>query len=119
MRDFRPDAFGVEAVAFQELLLPQFEAEIERAKITPTQVWRIDNTTPKVTRIRSLTSRLAKGLIKIRRSPGSSLLVEQLKGFPAHKFDDGPDALEMAIRLCEELLSGSGYESHEEEVLRV
>lgn len=114
---YRPDHFGCEKTQFQELLLPQFEAALPRAKMTMTQVWGIDNTTPKVTRIRSLTRALAQGRIKIRRSPGSSLLVEQLKGFPTHKFDDGPDALEMAIRLCEELLQGSELHEPEGEVM--
>jgi hypothetical protein len=48
------------------------------------------------------------------RSPGTSLLLEQMRAFPIHKHDDGPDALEMAIRLCEELLAGSGFEEREE-----
>jgi hypothetical protein len=38
-------------------------------------------------------------------SPSTSLLVEQLKEFPAGDYDDGPDALEMAIRLAGELLA--------------
>jgi predicted phage terminase large subunit-like protein len=97
--------------------LPQFEGQFERARMTMTQVWGIDNHLDKIVRIRSLTSRLAKGRIKLRRSPGSSLLLEQLKGFPSHKFKDGPDALEMAIRLCEELLQGTAYVEPQEEVI--
>jgi hypothetical protein len=33
-------------------------------------------------------------------------LVQQLQEFPVAEHDDGPDALEMAVRLAEELFSG-------------
>lgn len=122
VRRYRPDAFGCEAVAFQELLKEMFEEELPRAGLSMSRVFAIHTAEslgggrvpPKRTRIRLLTPLLASGRIKIRRSPGSALLVEQLQGFPSHRHDDGPDALEMAIRLCEELLQGSGYEEPEE-----
>jgi hypothetical protein len=38
-------------------------------------------------------------------SPGARLLVEQMKDFPLADHDDGPDALEMAIRLMAQLLN--------------
>ena len=37
-------------------------------------------------------------------SPGTLLLVDQLREFPVGDHDDGPDATEMAIRLAAELL---------------
>lgn len=114
MKFIRPNAFGCETNQFQELLAPQFESRFDEISLTLDWVFKINNHLDKRIRIRSLTSRLAKGLMKFRRSPGSSLLVEQLKGFPSHKFDDGPDALEMAIRLCEELLGGTTHEPEPE-----
>jgi phage terminase large subunit-like protein len=36
-------------------------------------------------------------------SPGARLLVRQLRDFPNADHDDGPDALEMAVRLAREL----------------
>ena len=39
-------------------------------------------------------------------SPGTLLLIDQLREFPIADFDDGPDAAEMAIRLAGELLQG-------------
>jgi len=49
----------------------------------------------------TITPALAQRRLHFRRgSPGCALLVEQLKGFPACKFDDGPDALEMALTLA-------------------
>jgi hypothetical protein len=38
-------------------------------------------------------------------SPGARLLVEQMRDFPNGDHDDGPDALEMAVRLASELTS--------------
>lgn len=120
MARYKPDAFGCETVQFQTLLLHQFEREVHRIGLTPRELYGIKNNSrgsrykdQKRTRIRSLTEALARGQIKVRRSPGSALLVEQLKAFPSHKFDDGPDALEMAIRLCEDLLRGAGIERDE------
>jgi hypothetical protein len=37
-------------------------------------------------------------------SPGTRLLVEQLREFPIAAHDDGPDALEMSLRLAETYL---------------
>ena len=122
MKRIRPDAFGCEAVAFQSLLRDMFAARMEEVGLTWTRVYGLHNgegpnpgrIPPKLTRIRLLTPLLAAGRIKLVRSPGAALLLELMKGFPSHKQDDGPDALEMAIRLCEELLTGTGYESHDE-----
>lgn len=123
MKRKRPNTFGCEAVAFQELLCEMFSERISEVGLTAYDVYKVNTgespagrgrIPPKLTRIRLLTPLLAAGRIKIKRSPGSSLLLEQLKGFPAHKHDDGPDALEMGIRLCNELLTGTGYEDEEE-----
>jgi predicted phage terminase large subunit-like protein len=115
MNIVRPQFFGCETEQFQELLLPLFEPQLHRCRIAMNQVFGIHTEgVPKITRIRRLTHWLATGRIKIRRSPGGHLLVEQLQNFPNHKFDDGPDALEMVIRLCEELLHGSGFEEPDE-----
>jgi hypothetical protein len=40
------------------------------------------------------------------RSPGTALLVQQLQDFPLGDHDDGPDALEQALRLLIELWNG-------------
>jgi phage terminase large subunit-like protein len=37
--------------------------------------------------------------LRVRNNPGGRLLVDQLMDFPNADHDDGPDALEMAIRL--------------------
>jgi len=98
-REFEPHAFGVETNQFQEMLVKDFERESLKAKVFPN-FYGIDNRINKVVRIRGgLTPYLSRGQIRFKRgSPGARLLVEQLRGFPVAKHEDGPDALEMAVR---------------------
>lgn len=104
---FRADGFGCETNQFQELLRTMFEDALGGTRIG---TWGMLNTMPKIVRIRLLTPLLASGRLRFKRdSEGTRMLVEQLKDFPVGDYDDGPDALEMAVRLCEELLRGSGY----------
>lgn len=105
---FRPHAFGVETNQFQELLAGEFEAEFRSRGILDVQPWSIDNRVNKLVRIRRLGPYLSGRRLRFKSgSPSTSLLVEQLKEFPAGDHDDGPDALEMAIRLAGELLAHS------------
>jgi predicted phage terminase large subunit-like protein len=63
--------------------------------------WPLENRVAKLVRIRRLSPYLAARRLRFKRhSPGTQLLVEQLKMFPVGDHDDGPDALEMAIRLA-------------------
>lgn len=65
----------------------------------------IENRLNKMLRIRLIGKHLATGCIKFKRgSPSAELLVEQLRDFPLGAHDDGPDALEMSIRLAEKIL---------------
>jgi hypothetical protein len=122
MRHIRPDAFGCEFIGFQSVLGELFMPELPRAWLngifpihTKESLGQKGRLPPKRVRIRTrLTQPLADGRIKFVRSPGTSLLIEQMRAFPIHRYDDGPDALEMAIRLCEDLLQGSGHEEKDE-----
>jgi predicted phage terminase large subunit-like protein len=103
---FKPDVFVVEGNTFQELLGPIFTAEALRQGITlPLEF--LDNTVNKQVRIRRLTEPLAqrKGRFKAR-SPGTQLMVQQMRDFPTGDHNDGPDAAEMARRVGLELVSG-------------
>jgi hypothetical protein len=63
-------------------------------------IYPMENWENKIVRIRAtLTPYLAKRNFRFRDTPGTRLLVEQLKGFPSCKYDDGPDALELGVRL--------------------
>jgi len=57
-------------------------------------------------RIRRLGPYLAQRKLRFKsRSPGTALLIQQMKDFPVGDHDDGPDALEMALRLMMELFN--------------
>jgi predicted phage terminase large subunit-like protein len=113
LKYWKPVGLGVEANMFQDLLREEFDTAIRRAtafsnSFNAPRVYAIHNHVDKMVRIRMLDSILSRGRVKFKRgSPGVQLLLEQLKGFPSHKYDDGPDALEMAVRLCDKLLKGS------------
>ena len=58
-------------------------------------------------RIRRLGPYLSSHRVRFKTgSPGTKLLVEQLQEFPIADHDDGPDALEMALRLAVEIVNG-------------
>jgi predicted phage terminase large subunit-like protein len=103
---FRPDAFGVEANQFQELLASQFEEEFQRQGLIGITPWPIDNRVNKRVRIRRLGPYLASRRLRFKSESASTrLVVDQLREFPSAEHDDGPDALEMALRLALELLA--------------
>jgi len=112
MGDFVPFAFGCETNAFQELLFDGYRSRMAASHLN-VHPYGIHNSVAKMTRVRALTHLFAEGRIRIKKSSGSELLLEQLRGFPSHQFDDGPDALEMAIRLCNELLTGEVEEEED------
>jgi hypothetical protein len=108
-RRFRPDAFGCEANAWQDLLGGQFAAEFARQGLLSVRPWSVDNHEPKIVRIRRLGPWLSQRRLRFKTaSAGTLLLVQQLKDFPVGEHDDGPDALEMAIRLAQDLLAAPG-----------
>jgi len=104
---FRPDVFGIEANQFQELLAGEFATAMRRAGLLATRPRPIHNGVNKLVRIRRLGPHLSARRLRFKsHSPGTRLLVEQLSMFPVADHDDGPDALEMAVRLAAELLHG-------------
>jgi len=108
-RRFKPDVFGVEANQFQDLLAGEFEAEFRRQAVLYARPCPVQNLTNKLVRIRRLGPYLSSRHMRFKNgSPGTRLLVEQLKEFPIGDYDDGPDAAEMALRLAAELLAGRG-----------
>lgn len=101
---FRPDAFGVESNQWQQLLAGEFLAECGRQRVIGITPCEISNQTNKAMRIRRLGPYLSQRRIRFKRGCASTeLLVDQLREFPIGSHDDGPDALEMALRLAEEV----------------
>jgi predicted phage terminase large subunit-like protein len=104
VRRFRPQLFGIEANQFQHLFGADFIAEFKRQGLIGTAPCTIENTINKQVRIRRLGPLLAARRLRFKtNSPGTRLLVGQLREFPIAGHDDGPDALEMALRLAESL----------------
>jgi predicted phage terminase large subunit-like protein len=104
---FRPDAFGVEANQFQELLCNELAAEFARQGVTYIVPFAIHNHVNKLVRIRRIGPYLSQHRLRfLSSSPSTRLLVNQLRDFPSAANDDGPDALEMALRLAEDLCHG-------------
>ncbi len=107
-RRFQPDAFGVEANQFQDLLAAEFEAEFQKQGVLAARPTLLDNRVNKQVRIRRLGPYLSSGRLRFKAgSPSTRLLVDQLKEFPVGDHDDGPDAAEMALRLAAGMLESA------------
>jgi predicted phage terminase large subunit-like protein len=101
---FRPEAFGIEANQYQQLLEGEFKRSFRERHIGAPQMELTTNTTNKNVRIRRIGPLLAQRRIRfLKKNKSTQLLVDQLRDFPLGSHDDGPDALEMAIRLAEQL----------------
>lgn len=94
---FRPDVAVVESNQFQSLLKEDLAAEAEEQGHI-ADFLGIENTVKKIVRIRRLTPYLSRRKINFFDDAGTNLLLDQLRDFPVGEHDDGPDALEMAIR---------------------
>ena len=103
---FRPDHFAIEENFFEGMLSSAVESASRQAGFM-IPVLGITNRLNKIQRIRQLTRYLAEGEIRFKAGHvGTQILVNQLKAFPGGTHDDGPDALEMAMRTVRELLLG-------------
>lgn len=100
----RCDRFGVEANAFQDLLVGPLDDAAEEAGLPPLPIDLIDNRTNKELRISRLGPMLGRRKLRFLRNKGTQRLVEQLQQFPFGDHDDGPDALEMGLRLLRSAL---------------
>lgn len=103
-RQFPYTRVGVEVNVFQELLRLQLVKEsAERGIYLP--LVEIRHNKDKVIRVQSLIPFVKNGYVRFRRD--QTLLLQQLQTFPAGRWDDGPDALEQAVRL---IARGPGME---------
>ena len=96
-RDFRK--FVVEGNQFQEVVANQLEDAAKEAGIH-LRMEAETNTKNKVARIQGLEALTASGGLVFCRK--HRLLMQQLREFPRGAHDDGPDALEMAVRAARE-----------------
>ena len=105
-RTFKAEAFAIETNLFQQLVQVELE-RISRDRGMMVATFGLDNRVPKDVRIRRLGPFLHRHGMRFKGgSRGARLLVKQLQDFPAGAYCDGPDSLEMALRLMIELFNG-------------
>jgi len=92
------EKFVIEANLFPELLVKYVRECAERDNVI-VPLKEIRNTKNKELRIFGMETYITKGIILFSRS--QQTLLDQLKYFPRGDHDDGPDALEMALREAE------------------
>jgi predicted phage terminase large subunit-like protein len=90
------DGLGIETNNFQQLMVENLEDMLEEKRVRLFDIHEIKSSANKRSRISSLEPSVSQG--KLRFSRKHSLLFEQLTQFPVAKYDDGPDALEMAMQ---------------------
>jgi len=96
---YAPGCVALEANAFQHLLAPEFDRQCRDRRVPPLPIRLVEQHTPKELRIERLGSYLLREKLRLRDTPGCRQLVQQLRDFPLSEHDDGPDALELAIRM--------------------
>lgn len=104
--EFNPDAAAIETNQFQIFVANDLR-KLALANKVAVNITPIQNTINKQIRIRTLGPLLKSGKLRIRNTKGGRLLLEQLRQFPKGSYDDGPDALEMAVRTAKNILLGN------------
>ncbi len=92
-------AFGAETNQFQWFLKERLAAE-SAAQGVYLPLTEVRAATDKVLRIQSLQPDIRNGYLLFCRD--QTELLRQLEQFPLGRYDDGPDALEGAVRLCKQ-----------------
>ena len=100
---WHPNYFGIENVAFQGLLGPLCEEYCKNNNHVLPPLGYVKADGNKNVRIRRLGPLIANKQLKIKDNQSGRLLVEQLEQWPNCNHDDGPDSLEMALRLLREM----------------
>jgi predicted phage terminase large subunit-like protein len=101
---YAPQAVVIESNAFQSLLAPEFDRQCRDRRVPPLPIHLVEQRVPKETRIQRLGPHLLREKLKLRDTLDCQLLARQLREFPFGEHDDGPDALELAIRALTELV---------------
>lgn len=93
-------AFAFESNQFQQFIANELRRRSQEQGLY-LPVHEIVQTTDKLGRVQTLQPLVKRGTIQFSRR--HRLLLEQLRTFPKGSHDDGPDALEMVVRLVEQL----------------
>jgi hypothetical protein len=97
------DGFGVESDVFQVLVADEFARQSREQGVMLPVYEMLTGGVEKVVRGRRLTPYLSRGNFRWRNTPGTQLLVRQMREFPVGEYDDGWDALEQGLRLAIEI----------------
>ena len=100
--EFRPIFMGLEDNLFQKLLFRDFDrAAKEKRQHLPLK--GVTHTTAKESRVARLSPLVERGILRFQKDQGDQpILIEQMLYFPSTTVhDDGPDALEGAVDLCQ------------------
>ena len=92
-------AFGAETNQFQWFLKERLAAE-SAAQGIYLPIREVRAASDKTLRVQSLQPDIRNGYLLFRRD--QTALLNQLAQFPMGRYDDGPDALEGAVRLCKQ-----------------
>jgi predicted phage terminase large subunit-like protein len=111
------DGVSLESNQFQDLIAPELDRVCGEKGIPPLPIMLVNNAISKEVRIGRLGGYLSRDVLRIRPTQSTRLLVEQLREFPHGQHDDGPDALEMAIRLMQHVAGRGQSHDDEDEVL--
>lgn len=95
-KEFSFTRFAVEVNQWQDLLrLMLIDRSIKEGIYLP--IVELRHNKDKVIRVQSMLPYIKNGYVKFKRE--HTLLNSQLLGFPKLRYDDGPDALEMVVRI--------------------
>jgi len=93
------ERFGFETNQFQEFMATELQKRATAAG-NFLNVEEIKHTSDKIARIQSLQPMVKNGTIQFSKK--HQTLLEQMKYFPKGNHDDGLDALQMAVKLCQD-----------------
>ncbi|MFH1752989.1 MAG: phage terminase large subunit [Candidatus Omnitrophota bacterium] len=97
-KKYKVKKFGVESNYFQSLMVQDLEKRIRQEGLYKTEIISIKNTLNKRERIQSMHPLIKNGTIVFNRF--HQTLLDQFRFFPRGKYDDGPDAVQMAVEVC-------------------
>jgi predicted phage terminase large subunit-like protein len=103
----KPTAIACEADQFQETVGTELQRALIQAHLPTTVIPIHTENVNKIVRIRRLTPYFTQRRVRFcTRNPYLSILLNQLIYFPNAEYNDGPDAMEMAVRLLGLVLFG-------------
>ncbi len=111
---YYPDTVTCEGNGFQQVLAPLFDLHCQLQRLPPLPLSMVHNSVNKRVRIQRLDPHFNNRVFQFRKSSHCQLLIDQCQMFPNAAFhDDGPDALEMAVRALNWVAEGGGGGSEE------